>query len=465
MQNPLRFITVEPVLLMYMTATLMMTPVLQQTIYYKLCYQFHNASICDNLEDNKHVEYEIQEQAAQWYLYITVCISAPAIFISFFVGPWSDRVGRRLPMCLPPVGGLLYALSFLVQSLDQFLLTIPVEWTLIGALAQGFLGGYTVIILTTYSYLADVTTEENRTRRMSILTAMLTISGTIGLGIGGVLVDNFGFFVVFAVCMGLHVINFIYIWARLREKKRDENSQVTKVNCSYVMNTLKVVTKIRPNNGRLHLILLFLCLFIYALCNTGVNEIAILFTKRVEIDMSNSNYGYWQATRNLVPAVFLMLLLPLLSRWFSDTTLAAIGAVSSVGMFELMAFSVNEAMLWATVAVGAFNGFLNGVLHGTMSKTVSDDEQGAMFSILSMLETVTVVVSAFIFNNIYPVTLPTFAGFPFMLMAVMFWVSLVFVVWIELSSPFSPKKTETTAAAPEIQLRERTASMRSVASG
>ncbi|KAL1258178.1 hypothetical protein QQF64_011422, partial [Cirrhinus molitorella] len=54
----------------------------------------------------------------------------------------------------------------------------------------------------------------------------------------------------------------------------------------------------------------------------------------------------------------------------------------------------------------------------------------AMFSFSASVEATCILIAATIFNGLYPLTLPTFPGMPFIIMAVFMLIVLILLQWI-----------------------------------
>ncbi|XP_078697177.1 lysosomal proton-coupled steroid conjugate and bile acid symporter SLC46A3-like [Branchiostoma floridae x Branchiostoma belcheri] len=438
-------ITVEPVIGLYMMALNLQTPVLQQVVWVKSCLSMFNQTFCGGLEKSDDVEIQnaVQSQASIWILANMISLTIPSIIITVFVGPWSDRVGRKVAMILPMLGGCLMSVNLIFQS---WWIQLPWYLLLIGPFISGFCGGFATILLSVFSYLADVTSEEVRTKRMGIVDAVNTLGCTVGLLLGGVMADNVGYVPVFITCSVLQLVAILYIifWLKNPTPVRQRGTSLLNVDpteqkgaclqffsLSNIKKVVQICTKKRPNNRRLHVNLTYLCLFLSALIQAGVAEVGLLFVKAEPLKWSESLYGYWQAAQNVIPSITLLVVMPFLAKRLPDTALVIIGAVSFVAKFEVMAFSSTTWLMFCAAVAGAFQYLTLGALHGMISKLVDSNEQGATFSLMGVLECGSALFSSLIFNSLYAVTLTFFHGTCFLLMATMGFFIIVINVWQE----------------------------------
>lgn len=120
------------------------------------------------------------ETESQKLLSIVFGLRSPiaAIFpliIVLFAGGWSDKKGIRKPLVLLPIlGELIGSLVLLLSSI--FMDTIPMEVPAFSErVVPSLFGGQTLMLMGIYSYLSQMTNEENRTFRFGCFTVFLTL--------------------------------------------------------------------------------------------------------------------------------------------------------------------------------------------------------------------------------------------------------------------------------------------------
>ena len=115
-------ITVEPVLFFYMLGIFLLFSVIQNLIYQKVCIHLFpaktstNDSVCANLYNPDHKDELdiVQESASYWIRISTVCMVVPSILVDCYMGSWSDKIGRKVTLTLPPTGAFLGNLVYIV---------------------------------------------------------------------------------------------------------------------------------------------------------------------------------------------------------------------------------------------------------------------------------------------------------------------------------------------------------------
>ena len=103
----------------------------------------------------------------------------PPILFTLFIGPWSDRFGRKMLMVMPLTGYIGYNAWLLINVL--FFDQMRPEWLMM-EVAQYWPGGYMCLFLGTYSYVADNSSKQYRTTRIAIVDFTFFTGMAIGTG-------------------------------------------------------------------------------------------------------------------------------------------------------------------------------------------------------------------------------------------------------------------------------------------
>jgi MFS transporter, DHA1 family, multidrug resistance protein len=146
--------------------------------------------------------------AERFHLYVMLAAySATSFFLSPLWGALSDRIGRR-PVLL--IGILGYSLSFLLFGLSAGNLWLMYFSRILGGVFSGATTSCAV------AYVADITSEEKRTRAMGLVGMSIGLGFVFGPGIGGLL-SGFGTAVPFFAAAAVALINFIFALFSLPE--------------------------------------------------------------------------------------------------------------------------------------------------------------------------------------------------------------------------------------------------------
>lgn len=132
-------------------------------------------------------EKEVQKLVSEYAGYGRIIQSIMVGVLVLIWGSWSDKHKRRKPVILIPL------LSELCRTLGQILCTYfknsPVEVTIfVEMVVPSFGGGWVVILMAVYSYIADITTEEDRTFRIGLANTLFHVAYPIGASLSGILI-------------------------------------------------------------------------------------------------------------------------------------------------------------------------------------------------------------------------------------------------------------------------------------
>ncbi|XP_060790191.1 lysosomal proton-coupled steroid conjugate and bile acid symporter SLC46A3 isoform X2 [Neoarius graeffei] len=419
-------VTVEPAIFFYMTSTFIMQPAYQQLVMDKVCQELYkNISICRDSEHRKNEE--VEARSSYILLIFTAMTSLVSIPPAMMLGSWSDHAGRRSVMVLPSIlsllsGGVLLAMV-LVQSMSVY-------WCLLAAAFIGLTGGHVSIFLSSFSFLADITRDSSssRTLRMAIAESMIFVGGVVGFLLGGYLEQEVGLVAAFGAYIACHVLAIFYILLWLQDPRpinstlsilstENEEQKSGGFILKYARLSFRAVFKRRPGQDRLKLHLLILCTFINNLIAIGDISILLLYLMYEPREFTTVMFGVFNATRMFLLGFGLLGLFPLLMRCLKEMTLAKLSIVFKTASYVLLAFSTNTWMVYLVAVLGMPGGITQAVIRSLSSAIVGPDEQGAMFSFSASVEATCILISATIFNGLYPLTLPTFPGMPFIIMA------------------------------------------------
>ncbi|KAM6973260.1 LOW QUALITY PROTEIN: proton-coupled folate transporter [Aplochiton taeniatus] len=439
-------VTVEPVIFLYMSALFMFTQAFQELVITKVCWERFGSSSPVCVNPGEHKTEDEESRSSLVLLLYTAVLSVISIPPAMLLGSWSDQAGRRrlvliLPCVLSLAGGALVIVMSVEPSLGPF-------WVLGTAGISGMSGGTSSLFLSSFSYLADVTlssTGASRTSRMAVAESMIFVGGTVGFLLGGLLMHRFGLLATFVAYCCCHALSIVYIlvWLRdsappcpstapvpaLRPCSQGDPDVMPAPSESTVLShakrSFRVVFRKRAGQERRKLHLLILCTFFNQLVAVGETGVSLLFLTYEPRAFTTELYGLFNAARMLLLGLSLLVLFPLLLRCVGEQMLAKLSALFRMAGCLTMAFSSNTWMVFLVAVVGAPAGINQAVVKSLSSAIVQPDEQGAMFSFCASVEALCIALGGLIFNGLYPLTLASFPGMPYIVMATL---SLVFIL-------------------------------------
>lgn len=431
-------IVVTIIFFLYKTGESMLDATTRPYILKAVCHENFpfNATYCRRIDLHPKVESDIQRQSASYLIYYRILINVPSVILGLFCGAYSDKYGRKIPMMLPSLGSVFGVLLYMASlTYDEY--RIPL--ILSGAAIQGLFGKSTVITMAVNSYISDVTESDERIRKLGNLLAMNFFGLFVGSFMSGVLQDMANLLTTYTAIIMLHGSTILMTVAMMKEsieypsKSEEGKSEFLALfNPANIKDAVTVLVKYRPSNLRRVLLILFLLTLLNQTCKVGEMDVTVLFVTRSPLSWPKSWYGYLLSVDYAIMGLCLLFLLPILSGilQFSDASILIIGISCKVVRLIWAAFASKTWMVYVSVVIGAFAGLITSAVRSLVSKAVSENEAGKLFSLLACAETASKLFGVLIFVNLYSETADFFPGFSYIFESMLYMLMVLLVIWI-----------------------------------
>eukprot|EP00116_Pleurobrachia_bachei_P005348 sb/3465610/ len=182
----------------------------------------------------------------------------------------------------------------------------------------------------------------------------------------------------------------------------------------HIKRTLNVLRNPMGNREALWLALIVFALIISSLA--GPNNIFVLFLIDKPFSWSYASVGYYIAFNTLLNGLITLFGLPELNRLAGDFWCALIGISASCFSSVIVGISTTEWMLFIGSGIGAIGNIATPTLRSEMSKIVSANSQGSLFSLITSVEILCVLISSSATSGIYEATHNYYHGFCFLIL-------------------------------------------------
>lgn len=255
-------ITVEPVLACYLAAAVLAGPPMQQLELEKACRANigYNDSICDAILGGNQQNYTSENEAVQTVLTNMHSWQSPfnqimPLILILFLGSYSDRHKIRKPFLLIPIFGEFFAIIGCILCV-VFMKQWPVE--VLGfcqTILPSFFGSYIMVVMAAYSYIADVSTIENRTLRIAIVQTVLNVIPIVINPISAVVYYQIGYIGVLIVIGVLFAMAIVYGIFCMKEAQKpvfvNKKSFLADIfDPRHAIDTFNLLLKKTPGNYR-----------------------------------------------------------------------------------------------------------------------------------------------------------------------------------------------------------------------
>lgn len=333
-------------------------------------------------------------------------------------GRVSDRIGRKPVLLISILGS---AIGFYWMGTAKTLTSL-----FCGRIFAGICGAN---ISTAYAYIADITTEENRTKGMGILGAGFGLGFLFGPAIGGIL-SQYGIHVPLLAGAALAGANWIFAAFVLREPDTDRAMRSKNRERRFEWNAWK--TALRSPLSRLSIGSFFLL-------TLAVTQMEVTFALFVgsRFGLAAREAGYLLAALGLVMAIMQGGLVGRLAKRFGETALIRFGAWTSAA--ALAGFALSENLTTTTAALVCL-AIGNGAMHPSLSALTSrgsrKDSHGGTMGVFHSASSLSRVlgppIAGFLYDRV-SMTAPYWAG-----------VGLLMLIFMLSMTQVAMPKTATT---------------------
>ena len=306
----------------------------------------------------------------------------PQFLFSPFFGSLSDRFGRR-PVILLSLFG--FTIDYIILALAPTYI-----WLVFGRIVAGFFGAsYT----TASAYIADISTDKNRSQNFGMLGAAFGMGFVIGPLIGGVL-GSYGLRLPFYAAAVLTFLNFLYGYFILPESLSEENRRAFEWKKANPLSTLVKLSKYK------NLSVLLLAYFLIYLGAHAVQSNWTYFTM-YRFDWSPFTVGISLAVVGvLVGVVQAMLAQKAADRFGLKKSIIYGFLLYTIGMF-LFAFATASWMMFAFLIPYCLGGISSPNLQALMVSEVPENEQGELQGGLTSVGSITTIIGPVMMTGIF----------------------------------------------------------------
>lgn len=282
-------------------------------------------------------------------------------------GRLSDRIGRRPVL----IGSLLVTgVSYVAFATASSLPMLFASRMLAGAAGA--------VISTAQAYVADTTSQAERTKGMGLIGAAFGMGFIFGPAIGGSL-SHWGFAVPAYAAAALASVAAVFAYFRLRESLPREVRAERAAGPDRPGVTMLGALR-RPRIGPV-----LVTFFVATLCFAGMEAVLALFCERT-YGLGPSHIGYLLAYVGIVAATLQAGFVGKLAKRFGERTLARSGLLLIGAGFVVSGLAPPFAIfLVAMGAVAVGSGLSNPSLSGLVSIATPPEEQGSILGFYQSL--------------------------------------------------------------------------------
>ncbi|MEO8446810.1 MAG: MFS transporter [bacterium] len=290
-------------------------------------------------------------------------------------GSLSDRYGRKPILVMSLIGSFIsyLALGFVFSG-------IILSTTLL-VVSRAFAGIFAANISAAQAVISDITTPQDRTKGIGLISAAFSLGFVFGPAIGGVLSHYFGYGFPVFVSAGLSLIAallciFVFretLSKQIQAANRLIKKRINPLNFNLIIGILKnkVIGK--------YIIIFFFVVFAFS----NIFGTIQLFAERKDtLNMNQEEIGYVFSFMGIAGAFVQIFLLKYVQRFLSDQKILVLGNFIAIFGLSLIGFSTTGVLLVTFIFILAVgNGMSNTVSISLLSQNVGHQEQGSILGI------------------------------------------------------------------------------------
>ena len=303
------------------------------------------SKLMDHCSLNKSSEVYILSHLAQkknsYFNIVTGIANAiPNLVTATFLGPYSDKAGRKYAIVIPLVGTLIYSAVCLVVT--KF--TLPVWYLIIGNFIDGLGGRYIVLLIGCFSYIADITPKDDRQFRITIVELIMFLSAVVGPVGVGYWIQKADYFWPITASAAAFALNVLYSLLCIPETIiKDPEAKFFTI--THLKTIVKVYTDDDTPGRRWKLKLLYLA-FIPVILPTLGDNVSTLFKQNPPLCWQSVKIGNYTAISTAIAILGGIIFAKLAKYFMRNHTIALISAFSSVVRNIYNALVMNDWMMY-----------------------------------------------------------------------------------------------------------------------
>jgi len=224
-------VTVEPFMFLSMFVAFLTWVAFPQMILNNICLRTHNKTRCAAMFTGSYKkDYDIvQKESTLWFGGFLGIATFIAILTLPLVGTLSDRFGRYKIMFLAPIGQLLQAITMvgiLYHGLDY-----PTWALLLPGFMPGMVGDVSGLYVLAASYITDITSEEARTLRITLVDSVVLLASLSSTLCSGFIIEAYGYFGIFVtnIISLVLALSYLIFWVKPVTHKKEGSSEQTNI--------------------------------------------------------------------------------------------------------------------------------------------------------------------------------------------------------------------------------------------
>ncbi|KAH8373068.1 hypothetical protein KR009_011225 [Drosophila setifemur] len=423
--NSYRWFILEPAVFLIFFARYLIGAVYQNQILYQTCVTImkYNATECEPLlgidrgsEEAKKIEVKVQEYSADIMMTTSLLESIIPAFVSLFLGPWSDKFGRRPILLTTFTGYFTGAIILIIITRITMFTNISPWWFLLSSVPSVLSGGTCALITGIYCYISDVAKERKRALRMVLNEASLCTGMMVGNVASGYIYAATNAVTLFVIAGILMSMALVYVYFLVPESLSPADIHTgSKIREFFRFDLVKDLVRTcfrrRPNFDRAIIWLTMVALTIAIFDMEGEGTVNYMFM-REQFDWTIKDFSLFNASRIVIQIVGSIVGMVVLRRVFklSIVTMAMLSLACCVLESTVRATALYWQEMYLGMTLGMMRGVMGPMCRAILSHVAPSTEVGKIFALTTSMESVSPLGAAPLYTTVYKATVEFYPG-------------------------------------------------------
>ena len=192
-----------------------------------------------------------------------------------------------------------------------------------------------------FGYITDISSKEERTKKISIAAGMISLSLTLGYYFGGFINGLFedptdSYYVIFFTSLAICIIGIIYTLFMEQSVYMDPEKRTPFFQLSHIVDCIRTVFKQGENQAQI-----LVAIFVFGAANMALitTDFEYMMSRLKYKEFDRSLFTYYSGTKTALDCLSVLLLLPIVLSMakISDLAMIAMGLLSTtIGFLVVM---------------------------------------------------------------------------------------------------------------------------------
>lgn len=403
-------VSVEPVLFLHNLASQIVWVASQDLLVEKACLVNYGYAkdVCEDLTKHDEEQARVQDLVSDFLMYRSIFETSIKVIFVLYLGSWSDRTGRKVPLVISLLGLLGEAAVFLANALSP---SWGVSMALLSSVPYSLSGGTHALLMLAFAHLADTSGRRERTVRMGLLDAAYYLGSPVGMALVSPLLNAGGYTAAFGTAILTYCVSAAYVLLRIRQTGRQrelQNGPESACDLSHLSEAVAVTCRPRHQRATTHILLLILAMLCDSMPVWGEGNVKYLFTQRA-LDWNHNQYSHWGTFSSLLSVAVLVVVVPVLSGVLGvpDGWMGVIGAVSRTAGSLCYTFVTSPSLawlMWMGAVISSAKNLAPVSIRSLLSKLAGAQDVGKVYAVMATAESILPFAAAPMYNAVYTAT-------------------------------------------------------------